>query len=179
MTARIRTERNDWSVTVGGRRMFILDPNPSDIDIEDIATGLSNICRFGGQVKSFYSVAQHSLMVSRLVPSELALVGLLHDATEAYLGDIISPLKRQLPEYESIEFHWWAAVCTRFGLPLTMPPDVKKADIRALLTEREHLQHRAVWQWVANEHEYELAKWSDPLTPAEARAAFLQRFAEV
>lgn len=179
MTARIPNARDDWFMTVSGRRLFVLDPDPNEIAIEDIAHALAHICRFGGMSKEFYSVAQHSVMVSRIVPPEDALVGLLHDATEAYIGDVIRPLKRQLPEYESIEYHWWAAVCVRFGLPLAMPKSIKEADRRALLTERTHLIAPHVWQWVEDERGFEVAEWEDPLSSAEARAQFLARFAAV
>ncbi|MEI6061455.1 MAG: HD domain-containing protein, partial [Bacteroidota bacterium] len=86
----------------------ILNPKPDMFHIEDIANALANICRFGGQVPIFYSVADHSLRVCQMVQSEdadprLALTALLHDASEAYLGDVITPLKLQLSEYRAIE----------------------------------------------------------------------------
>lgn len=79
--------------TVSGRYVNLLDPDPSTICIEDIAYHLSNICRFTGACVPFYSVAKHSVVVSYLCPPEVAIHGLLHDATEAYLGDISAPLK--------------------------------------------------------------------------------------
>jgi 5'-deoxynucleotidase YfbR-like HD superfamily hydrolase len=173
-------ERTDWFVTMSGRRMFVLEPDPEQIAIEDIACALSNICRFGGMTRSFYSVAQHSVMVSRLVPPRDALTGLLHDATEAYLGDVISPLKRTLRStYGRTESLWWSAICKRFPVPAVLPDSVKHADIRALLTEREHLLPRHQWAWVEDEPGYELTAWHDPLSPVEAQAEFLARFVEL
>lgn len=88
-----------WIQTFSGRKFFVFDPRPEDVDIEDIAHGLSNTCRFSGQVSKFYSVAQHSVLVSQCVflatgSSSLALSSLLHDASEAYTGDFPSPWKK-------------------------------------------------------------------------------------
>jgi len=80
--------------TCTGRRVHIADPLPDEIDIEDIAHGLSHTCRFAGHVPLYYSVAQHSLLVSELLDERTAMWGLLHDASEAYLHDLTRPLKR-------------------------------------------------------------------------------------
>jgi hypothetical protein len=89
--------------TLSGKFFDILKPEEYEYDIEEIATALSNLCRYTGHVNTFYSVAEHSVLVSRIVPERLALAGLLHDASEAYLGDVSSPLKKLLPEYKRIE----------------------------------------------------------------------------
>ena len=92
-------ERYGWFVTASGRRAFVEDPRACDLVIEDIAHALSNICRFGGHCSRFYSVAQHSVCVSALVERtrpDLALHALLHDAAEAYVGDVIRPIKPTL-----------------------------------------------------------------------------------
>ena len=86
-----------------GNRFYPLEPRIDDVDIEDIAHGLAYQCRFNGQTNAFYSVAQHSLIVAALVPEELRFAALLHDAAEAYLGDMVKPLKVLLPGFSEIE----------------------------------------------------------------------------
>jgi len=84
--------------TKSGRRVALLNPSPSQIVIGDIAHGLAHQCRFNGQTSKFYSVAQHSVLVASILPRELRLAGLLHDASETYLGDVVQPLKELLPK---------------------------------------------------------------------------------
>lgn len=112
-----------------------MDPQPSDFHIRDIAHALSNLCRFNGQCKRFYSVAEHSLLCSYLVPQEYALEALLHDATEAYCGDMVFPLKAMLPAFVEVEQRIDAAIRTRFGLPAVMTPEVHLADRRMVHLE--------------------------------------------
>ena len=97
--------KGDWIQTFTGRAFYVLDPRPEDVDIEDIAHALSMQCRFAGHCREFYSVAQHSVTASWLVPPEDALWGLLHDAAEAYVVDLPRPIKRawQLESYGIID----------------------------------------------------------------------------
>lgn len=171
--------RDDWFITCTGKRVYALAPQPESIDLMDIAHGLSNVCRFGGQCRHFYSVAQHSVLVSELVPPEAARWGLLHDATEAYIGDIIRPLKRELPDYKRIEKLWEAAIAIRFGLSLEMPASVKHADHIALTTERRDLMPpEAQGDWIEDERGFLPAPGRImPLPPNAARELFLERFA--
>ena len=83
-------------VTFTGKLVNPLDLTPQDVDIRDIAHHLSNMCRWQGATRHFYSVAEHCVHVSRLVPTGYALLALLHDAAEAYMGDAIRPIKRRL-----------------------------------------------------------------------------------
>lgn len=172
---------DDWFSTYSGRRVHILSPRPEDIDIADIAHALAHVNRFGGHTRRFYSVAEHSVLVSRLVPPEFVFQGLMHDASEAYLGDVIRPLKAWLPEYKRIEKLWEAAIAKRFGLPTPLHPSVKQADMVALMTERRDLVTEplpgAGLPWREDElripsSEHECVGWP----PDRAEEFFLRRF---
>ena len=128
-------------VTNSGILVNILHPTPQMIEIEDIAHALSNICRYGGHSKKFYSVAQHSLFVCLLAPKHLKKEALLHDAAEAYTGDVVKPLKVILGEkYECIEAGFMRAISARFGLNASLLPLVKKYDMMAYDLETEWLR---------------------------------------
>ena len=108
--AQTATRKGDWFVTYSGKQFWPLDPQPQDVCVRDIAHHLSLVCRFGGAVRTHYSVAQHSLIVADILPPRLKLRGLLHDATEAYVGDMVRPLKRFMPDYREVENKVWAAI---------------------------------------------------------------------
>ena len=129
-------------------RIFRFDaPTPAMVNIFDIAHALSYICRFTGHVNAFYSVAQHSVMVSFIVPPADALAGLLHDATEAYLGDVSRPLKQLLPQYQALETLAHQAIFEHFGLDPVLPASVHHADQIMLVTEKRDLMPRRSENW--------------------------------
>jgi uncharacterized protein len=164
-----------------GEYFHLLYPHLSLYTIEDIAHGLSHICRFTGQVRSFYSVAQHSVLVSRLVPEHLALQGLMHDASEAFLGDVASPLKQLLPEYKDIERRVEDDIADRFGLPRGMDPEVKRADLIALATEKRDLMP-STGDWPVPPGYHGVSPDTMPITPWTAtfsRFMFLRRYSEL
>ena len=132
-------ERGDWFVSHSGQCFNVREPRPEQILLEDVAHHLAHTCRFGGAVREFYSVAEHCVYVSRLVPPELAPLALVHDAAEAYLGDVIKPLKNCLPEYQALEHVWEAAIAKRFGFESLKHPLVKDADVAAVQAERRDL----------------------------------------
>lgn len=167
----------DWILTHSGKRFSFQDINPDAINIEDIATALSNICRFTGHLDQHYSVAQHCVLVSHLVEPHLAFEALMHDASEAYCGDVSSPLKARLPDYREIEGRVDRAIRAKYGLPLVESPEVKVADLRMLATEMGMFcRHSA--QALPDPAKYPPADMMGlRLLPAEeARVAFLQRF---
>jgi hypothetical protein len=126
---------------VSGKQIDLLCPTPDMICIEDIAHALSNICRFGGHSRLFYSVAQHSVLVAELGPIRLRKEALLHDATEAYVGDVIKPLKVLLGDvFENIENSFLKAIIKKFGLDDKRLLKVKQYDKEALELEHEYLQ---------------------------------------
>lgn len=125
--------------------------NPTPLTITEVAHALSNICRFTGHCSKFYSVAQHSIHVSKLVPEQLALQGLLHDAVEAVMGDMSGPLKRLFPEYRELEKRMEAVILNGFGLSSELHPLVKRADLIALRTEQRDLMHPGGGLWTCLE----------------------------
>lgn len=131
--------RGDWIMTYTGRQYWPMDPRPDEVDLLDVAHALSNLCRYTGHCQRFYSVAEHSVLVSRLVRPEHALAGLMHDAPEAYVNDLARPLKRFLPQYQHVEELNWRAVAKKFGLPERLPDDVHRADNMALRLEYAEL----------------------------------------
>lgn len=180
----------DAFATATGAACYITRPQDSEILIRDIAIALSRIPRFGGHTLRPYSVAAHCLQVSDLLPYRLKLAGLLHDASEAYLGDVIGPLKHVLaPVYGPIEAAWQAKIARRFGLEpgAFADPLVKLADETALQLERRAnlTQYGEIWpQWGWSLAQWEYAEtqlnlpstvdtWSGPDLVVER---FLRRF---
>ncbi len=133
--------------TFSGIAFDLLDPKPEMILVEDIVHSLSLINRFNGAAKFPYSVAQHSLYVAGLLPPELKLQGLLHDAPEAYVGDMVSPLKKIMIEYKEVESGIAGVVAEVFGLSRPAPPEVKKADLAVLSAEREQVLQPSYGPW--------------------------------
>ena len=127
--------------TPSNRYFDLLNPDPNDIFIEDIAHALSHIARFSGNTREFYSVAQHCVLCSRINPYNQAFEKLLHDAAEAYIGDLVSPLKNLLPGYKAIEDSIDKAVANRFGLSpgFQNTAEVKRADLTMLVNEKRFL----------------------------------------
>ncbi len=174
----------DWMQTYTGGAYWPLDPRPEEVHIEDIAHALSMICRYGGHVRDFYSVAEHSYHVSHMVPPEHALQGLLHDATEAYLGDVIRPLKHHLGDYGAYERSTRIIIADSFGLDWHPPVEVKAADNLACVWESRQLMRPSPFP----EDDWRVKIiLPDSLTgrrvycwpPALAKEAFLMRFREL
>lgn len=167
--------------TVSGELIDLLHPSPDLLHILDIANGLAMLCRFAGQLQEFYSVAQHSVFVSRMVPPEDAMWGLLHDASEAYIADLPGPLKStpMLTGYRMVETGLINAVAIRFGLPAQRPASVKEADRVALATEFRDLRGCTPEKANALACAWPAAERICPVNPQAARSAFLARFNEI
>lgn len=172
--------------TFTGRMVAPLDMTADDVDIRDIAHATSNMCRFAGHSSSFYSVAQHCRGVSELVPPELALKGLLHDASEAYLVDIPSPIKydSRFSFYLEAERAVMQAIYTRFDLGEFKgdEPLIKAADRKILGREAFFMSHQPLseyWQEWIKEHGSCTSGRLICEQPAKANYLFLHRFEEL
>ena len=174
------TDRGYNMQTISGKAFWPLKPYPEDFCIYDITHALSLQCRFGGHVKEFYSVAQHSLWVADTVKElygpEFEFEGLMHDFTEGYISDLIRPVKYQCPEYMAIEETIYQAGAVRFGLPAKISREVKYVDNLAAWTEKRDLLV-----------ETDLVDWGPPMDPhpkiivpepnfKKVRDAFLDRY---
>jgi uncharacterized protein len=168
--------------TVSGRWVDPLAPDPAAIDIDDIAQALSNQCRFGGHSRSFYSVAQHSTIVSdvceeRGASASEALAALLHDAGEAYLVDLPHPIKHRSdlgPPYREAEKLLEEAIRVHFELG-DPPAETKSVDRSLLATERATFAS-TVDPWPELEGHEPLAIEIEPWNPERAKREFLERF---
>jgi hypothetical protein len=185
----------DWCQCFSGETFFVFDPHTDEVHIEDIAHHLSLLCRYSGACKVFYGVGEHSVRVlleterlacrDRLFAIDveavrlLSLCGLLHDASEAYLGDMIRPLKLGMSEYRKVENRVQACICEAFGLDPVEPPIVKIADRRLLATERRDLMPLSKLAWRTDEQVEPLLERIVPMSPAMAEIAFMDRFNEL
>lgn len=169
----------DWIQTHSGRRFNPLKPNPDAIVIQDIAHSLSMQCRFSGHCKEFYSVAQHSVLVSYICGPQDALWGLLHDASEAYLVDVPRPLKRsgKFQAYIDFEHVMQEAICKRFVLPFKEPPAVKMADTILLATEARDLMSplHSDWRQPVDPLPFKIETWDHN----KSKDMFMKRFFEL
>jgi hypothetical protein len=167
--------RGDWMQTYTGRAFYPMAPLADEVDPEDIAHALGLICRYGGHSKIFYSVAEHCVLMSYAVRPANALWALLHDATEAYVGDMVRPLKHAMPAYREAEGRIMLAVCDRFGLSYTCPAEVKAVDNRILRDERDALMSVPPLPWLSIEQVEPLGVTIEGWAPAEAKERFLAR----
>lgn len=174
----VRRIKGPTILLASGNYFDMLNPEGSAFTIGDVARGLSNVCRFAGQCERFYSVAEHSVYVSMIAPPEHAYAALMHDAAEAFIGDVTKPLKELLPEYRALEKRVEAAVFARFDVPTPMPPSVKEADVVMLATEQLQLmRNRDDWDWTRGREPAAISIAA--FAPADAYRFFMWRFREL
>jgi hypothetical protein len=172
----MHTQHNDTCVvTCSGRILDLFNPRSDSIDMADIAHGLSLLSRFGGHALQFYSVAQHCCMVADLVPAEDRLAALLHAAPSAYLGEVIRPLQRLLPEFIHVETRLWKAISEHFGISTVEPDSVAMAKRIAAATERMDLLHAHMPEWALLHGVTALDGPIEPWSSSEAQKQYLSR----
>lgn len=153
-----------WMLTSTGKHFDLRNPRAEDIEISDICQSLSRICRFLGHCDNFYSVADHILNGRKYVEPHLVKYWDFHDAEEAFIGDIPTPLKKLLgPEFKKIQEGVHKAICDRFDLPLDFDQQVKRNDLRMLLAEREVLfsKRHLIEPWGIDYHMQETGDFID------------------
>jgi len=163
-----------WMQTYTGKRFDFINVDVDNIDIVDIAHSLAYSCRYGGHCKEFYSIAQHSVICSAYVPQEYQFEALMHDAAEAYIGDIVSPLKGQLRNLPAIERVIEQSIANKFGLIYPFPPVILKVDRQLALAERKFLFNDLI-PWDIHEDPLDLPKLA-PWHPIQAESTFMQAF---
>lgn len=171
-----------WMQTYSGRAVYPMELQPEDIDIQDIAHALSQQCRYAGHTKRFYSVAEHSVLIAKWLLQRrdgwIALEGLLHDATEAYLVDVPRPVKPFLVGYRQAEESAWEAIAQRFGVDQRgYHAIVHEADCRILHDERAALMAPCVREWEIGGEP--LGVKIEGWPPERAKTEFLAMFAEL
>lgn len=167
-----------WLSTNEVPKFYFLNPNPDDIRIGDIANALSKTCRFGGHGTHYYSVAEHSVIVSKILMDKTddiytIMAGLLHDAEEAYLPDIPSPIKAQMPEARGIYTRLSSVIMTKYGCESADFGLIKDIDKRLCITEAKRL---GLWNPDWRDEGEELTSAISWWNPEVANTRFLHRF---
>jgi uncharacterized protein len=168
-----------WILTASGKYFDFADPQPDQIDILDIAQGLANECRYTGQCRAYYSVAQHCVLASRIVLPQYALEALLHDASEAYCKDIPRPLKQMLPDYQAVENRVHKVIREKFNLPEVESHEVKRADLILLATERRDLMPHDSTPWPILANIRPMASKLIAVHSGQALSQFIRRYLEL
>ena len=175
-------DRGPWILTYTGQHYYVCDPSPREVRLADIAHHLAMLCRYTGACAQFFSVAEHSILVSQVVPPEYALAGLLHDAAEAYVGDLSRPLKQSgaVDGHLEIERRNWHAIAARYGVAPELPECVHVADWQVCLAEKAVLMPVDGVPW--RHPRYPNTAADVPIhcmSPYMAEKAFLRRFEQI
>ena len=184
--ATIRRVKGPTIMLGSGTYFDFENPEASEITIDDIAFGLAYACRFAGQCVSkrlrrrvFYSVAEHCVRMSRVVPEHLAYDALMHELGEPVCGDMTGPLKSICPDYKRIEKRCEAAIQAKFAVTMSDPDTIKLFDLRMLVTERRDLLpwKGEEWSWAEGiePFDFEIVPWSHDV----AAFYFIERFHQV
>jgi hypothetical protein len=160
----------------------LADPDPATIKLPDIAGALSRICRFGGHCWRFYSVAEHSVLCARQarddgLPNDAVRAVLLHDAAEAFVGDMVQPLKIMMPEYRGVEDRVEAAVAVAFKVDFKRwSTEIKGIDHAMLMAERRRMFESDSVMWTGEETARRISPHIECRDPESAEALFVSMF---
>lgn len=178
-----------WMLTQTRRKVFPLDFKDNDVSLEDIARSLSKQCRYNGHVDRFFTVAEHSVLISRALERDgygrvLAKLGLLHDSAECYTGDIIKPFKNALEDkgfsIKPYELHIEEAISRQFNLPWPWPEVIHEYDRRIVRDEKDQLKYDPSDDWASfNIPEVGLDVECVGWMPDQAYEEFMRRYTEV
>lgn len=176
----------DYIETFTGIKFDFLNPLPEQFNIVDIAHALSMTCRYTGHSNKFYSVGEHSWHMARMLggfPREIQLAALLHDGSEAYITDIASPVKRNLPDYRILEDHVMEKLCEKFKVEYPLHPAIKYADMVMLSIEAHFLipSRGNDWEmWQKTKRPAILQEYKPiGMLPAQAKELFLDKYYEL
>lgn len=180
----MRPKLEPWIETFTGKKFDFSNPQPDMIDIADIAHALSLLCRYNGHCSQFYSVAEHSVLLARHVmehgaykPTDM-LTMLLHDAAEAYIGDMPAPLKDMMPQFKELENQIEFVIAHKFKLYHPFPVYIKEFDLRILKDEKEQIMGVVEWgKQMA--HVFPLGIKLQCWTPEQAERKFIQTFEHI
>lgn len=178
----MKIKMDDGIALLSGALFNYNKPEESQVTVEDIASALSNVCRFSGHLPRFYSVAQHLVNTSRIVPEEHAFTALMHDTAEAFTNDLPTPLKYALPIFKELEEKIESAMSKKFDFQYPYPDAIKLADTQMLLLEKNYVKEdKNEWQYykdVKFKHLKPLVDL-DSWQPRRAKREFLERFNEL
>ena len=167
---------NNYVRTYTGRKFYPNDPESLEVDIEDIAHALSNVCRYNGHLIPFFSVAEHSVYVSLTagkIDQGLQLQGLLHDASEAYLPDMPTPIKDILPDFKALEKRLQQHIFKSLNIPYPLSPTIKEIDTRIRWDEIRCMQ---IWNPNEGQLFNGIGIMINPLSSRDAETAFMQAY---
>lgn len=175
-------KKEQWIGLLSGAEFNYNYPDKTEATLDDLASALSNICRFSGHLPVFYSVAQHLVNCSRLVPLELQFDALMHDTAEAFTNDLPTPLKWSMPEFKELETRIESAMAKKFGFRFPYDPLVKQADTEMLILEKLYVKKDdRPWPNYEGIEVAHLVPLVDlkPWSPKKAKKKFLSRFDEL
>jgi hypothetical protein len=173
-----------WIQTHSGKAFDLFSPRPEQVDVTDIAHSLGMQCRYNGHCNRFYSVAEHSVIMAHMVPGELEIHALLHDAAEAYVSDIVRPLKQHWPAFAVMERQVLAVIYEHLGVAeptVEQRAAIERADLRMLRTERDQLLSPPPEPWgggVEDVEPWPVLLLPSPWGPAEAKERWGTALAE-